>query len=144
LSFAPGDPGEGDPQTTYRAAQLGMPLTPRLEQSIKAATLESGWRGAAADPDPESSFYATRVTRALDAHEHDPPMALLARTWLGDLTRGLVGELSEAAARRAFFTVALAREVGLPLPADLPSVVVAGLQGVKRGDAWTRAWLLRP
>ena len=136
-----------DPQLTYDGALLGLPVDGRLLAAIRRTASPLGWQANAGPIDPQTSFDAAVVTHALGHHEHDRALRSLTLTWLGQLAR----DASVAAAassgpqlRAAFFVLALARELGVPIPSSIAAWVRESLGvAAKPGQLSREAWFLR-
>src|SRR2546428_1496936 len=136
-----------DPQLTYDAALLGMPADGRLLATIRRTARPPGWQANAGPIDPQTTFDATVVTHALGHHEHDGALGSLTRIWLGQLPSDSSVTSTKASApqlRAAFFVLALARELGVPIPSSVAAWLRESMTAAANlGQLWRESWFLR-
>ena len=137
-----------DPQLTYDAAVLGLPPDGTLLNTIRRTAGPTGWQANAGPIDAQTSFEATVIAHALGRHEHDGALRILTAAWLARLAASLPAATAAGAPsqlRATFFVLALARELGLPVPASLAAAVRAALAAPVTAPAEIsrEAWLLR-
>ncbi len=136
-----------DPQLTYDAALLGMPADDRLLTTIRRTAGPLGWQANAGPVDPQTTFDATVVTHALGHHEHDGALRPLTLTWLGQLPSDSSATSTTASApqlRAAFFVLALARELGVPIPSSIAAWLRESMTAAANpGQLSRESWFLR-
>jgi hypothetical protein len=123
-----------DPQPTYWATRLGHPAPATVAASILSQMMPGGWRSDRTRIDVASSFYSITVAHLLNDHRRDGALRAQVRSWVSDADFALA-----AHAREAFFAVALAKELGEPVP-PLPSLQE---QLRQTRDALRTLWLVR-
>lgn len=135
-----------DPQLTYDAALLGTPLDDALLATIRRTAGPTGWQANAGPVDPQTTFEAAVIAHALGHHEHDGALRILTLAWLAQVASGFpaAATTSLTQLRAAFFVLALAREVGLPIPRSLAASVRMAMAALPTpGQISREAWLLR-
>lgn len=115
-----GPGGAPDPHLTYLAASMGVPAAPLLPTTLERAATSSGWPAFVAyTPDPESSFFALRVGRTWHAAVHERELAALVRRWLAEMVGVADEKRLSARPADAYYTLALARDLSVPVPGAL-------------------------
>jgi len=111
LTFAPGQPAP-EPQATFHAARLGMPLSPRLAELLAIRAGPNGWRNTTADVTPAATYHSLAVARALRHSGREASLRAMTELWLRRLQPPAKLDLTREG-RELFFTLLLARTLGL-------------------------------
>lgn len=113
---------EADPQTTYYALRMGVPSTDRLRQSVALTAGPQGWTSERLSPDPEATYYGLALSRAAGDRKREKELRDLTARWLEEvLAHDSSGNHDPKPVRRDYFIVALATQLGLPVPSSIGS-----------------------
>lgn len=106
-----------DPQVTYYAAVLGMPMPQQFRQTLVLGAGSDGWRAGALAPDPEASFQVLAVLHAFHDEHFDPPLRIRTERWMSEVNEESLR--SSAGRRRALYITLVAGELRLSYPESL-------------------------
>lgn len=135
-----------DPQLTYDAAVIGMPLEGVLLDTIRRTVGSEGWQANRGAVDAQTTFEAAVITHALGHHERDRALRIITTAWLDQLDSSFprVATASSTQLRAAFFVLALARELGVSIPASVANSVRNAISApATSGQMERETWLLR-
>ncbi|HEY7934836.1 MAG TPA: hypothetical protein VID48_13530, partial [Solirubrobacteraceae bacterium] len=127
-SFAPLETSDGmliaipqqnlqpDPKTTFYAGVAGRSEPDGLAQYLQRTAGPQGWRLDVTSPDPQSSFYAVSIVRALGGHVPTDALLTASRTWLHDDLVAFEKSLDSALLKQAYFALELSLALGVNPP----------------------------
>ena len=118
--------GGSDAQMTWKAARLGWTASDRTRDTVVWSAAAAGWPTAGSEPNPESTYYGVVVGQSSKLHLRLSELRVQANTWLAQIAAG-----ATIASREIYFSLALARALGMPIQSSVVAALRTKLTSVR-------------
>ena len=120
LKFAPGDV-VSDPHTTFLATALGWRPTSSGLSTVASSGGPRGWLPPILEPDPEATFFGLILSRPFQDHGREAALVRQVKAWLDAAASDWA--TAGGVPRQVYFSIALAKELGIALPVSLVDAI---------------------